>query len=196
MRLFIAIEIPHEIKAALAAAQNHLRQIRADVSWTKPENIHLTLKFLGEVEESRLNEIRQVMNDAVSETSFFSLGLQGMGVFPDERQPRVLWAGLTGAIEQLQKLQRRLDGGLRQINLSDGNNDFHPHLTIGRIKSNRNTRELLAEAQQYALPALSFNVSEIVLMKSELHPAGARYTALIRAPLERTDPLSNDGSGD
>ncbi len=196
MRLFIAIEIPHEIKAALAAAQNHLRQIRADVSWTKPENIHLTLKFLGEVEESRLNEIRQVMNDAVSETSLFSLGLQGMGVFPDERQPRVLWAGLTGAIEQLQKLQRRLDGGLRQINVSDGNNDFHPHLTIGRIKSNRNTRELLAEAQQYALPALSFNVSEIVLMKSELHPAGARYMVLIRAPLERTDPLSNDGSGD
>jgi 2'-5' RNA ligase len=183
LRAFIAIEIPAEIKTALGAAQASLRPLKADVSWTKAENVHLTLKFLGEVAETRLDELRAVMCETTVNEPYFALNLDGMGVFPNARQPRVLWTGLAGDVRRLQELQKTLDAGLRQINMAGGKNDFHPHLTIGRIKSNRNTSELIAAANQYALPALSFNVSEIVLMKSELHPAGARYTAVIHAPL-------------
>lgn len=181
MRAFIAIEIPEEIKTALTRLQNDLRRAKAEVSWTKPENIHLTLKFLGEIEESQASEIAQAC--AAAEFQSFTLSLNGAGVFPNARQPRVLWAGLAGEIETLTAMQRRLEDRLAAIGVEGDEKAFRPHLTIGRVKSNRNAREIVARAEAYSLPALSFDVREIVLMKSELHPAGARYTALAKAYL-------------
>jgi|SRR5215475_6435791 len=183
MRTFIAIEIPSEIKSALTALQNELRRAGADVSWTKPENIHLTLNFLGEVDESRIGEVEKVCVDSAHEFQPFALGLGGAGVFPNSRQPRVLWAGLSGNIEKTAELRGRLEDRLELIGFEREGKDFQPHLTIGRVKSNRKTRELLALMDARPLPALSFTVSEIVLMKSELHPAGARYSRIARASL-------------
>jgi len=185
MRTFIAIEIPSEIKAALAALQTDLRRADADVSWTKPENIHLTLKFLGEVAEERIVEIEKVCLTLGDESHPFSLRLNDTGVFPNTRQPRVLWAGLSGDIESAAEMQTRLDEMLLLIGFEREEKKFQPHLTIGRLKSNKKTRELLALADAHQLPALSFDVSEIVLMKSELHPAGARYTPMARASLRK-----------
>src|SRR5262245_15518533 len=101
MRTFIAIEIPAEIRSALAALQTDLRRAGADVSWTKPENVHLTLKFLGEVDESRIGEIEKVCVSSAAEFKLFTLSLKDTGVFPNLRQPRVLWAGLAGDIENV-----------------------------------------------------------------------------------------------
>ncbi len=183
MRTFIAIEIPSEIKSALAALQTELRRAGADVSWTKPESIHLTLKFLGEVDEGWINEIEKACVDTASEFQPFTLKLNGTGVFPNSRQPRVLWAGLSGEVEKTVEMQKRLDEKLAPFGFARDEKEFRPHLTIGRVKSNRKTRELIALADSYRLPPLSFNVNEFVLMKSELHPAGARYTCLAKAHL-------------
>jgi 2'-5' RNA ligase len=181
MRTFIAIEIPAEIKTALSGLQTELRRAGAEVSWTKPESIHLTLKFLGEIEERLVGEIERACVDVAAEFQPFTLDLNGAGVFPNARQPRVLWAGLSGEIGKAVEIQRRLDERLAAIGFEREEKPFRPHLTIGRVKSNRKTRELLALTRSYQLPKLSFDVKEIVVMKSELHPAGARYTSLARA---------------
>ncbi len=178
MRTFIAIEIPAEIKTALSGLQTELRRAGAEVSWTKPENIHLTLKFLGEIEQRLVNEIERACVETVAEFQPFKLDLTGAGVFPKARQPRVLWAGLSGEMETLLAMQKQLEALLAAFRFKSNEKAFRPHLTIGRVKSNRHARELAARAEAYSLPALSFDVREIVLMKSELLPAGARYTAL------------------
>lgn len=183
MRTFIAIEIPAEIRAALAALQIDLRRAKADVGWTKPDNIHLTLQFLGEIEEQRISEIADVLAGCAGQFQAFTLRLNGVGVFPNARQPRVLWAGLSGEVETLLAMQRDLAARLSAIGIKGDGKAFHPHLTIGRVKSNRNARELVAQADLSSLPALPFAVHEIALVKSELLPAGARYTALARASL-------------
>ena len=183
MRTFIAIELPSEIKAALASLQTELRRAGADVSWTRPENIHLTLKFLGEVDERRIGEVEKVCVASAEEFQSFTLRLNETGVFPNARQPRILWAGLAGEIEKTVEMRKRLDDGLSLIGFEREEKDFRPHLTIGRVKSNSKIRELLALAGASQVPALSFVVTEIVLMKSELHPAGARYTPVARVSL-------------
>jgi 2'-5' RNA ligase len=183
MRTFIAIEMPEEITAALAALQNDLRRANADVGWTRPENIHLTLKFLGETEERQANEIAQALTTVAAEYQPFTLVINTTGVFPNARQPRVLWIGLAGEIEALTAMQKRLETALAAIRVRGDEKAFHPHLTIGRVKSKRNVRELIARADVYSLRAMSFEVREIVLMKSELHPAGSRYTPLAKAAL-------------
>src|SRR5215510_15157292 len=115
MRTFIAIEIPSEIKSALAALQTELRRAGADVSWTKPENMHLTLKFLGEVAEKRVVEVEKVCLTLGDESRPFTLMLNDTGVFPNTRQPRVLWAGLSGEIEKAVEMRRSLNDGLALI---------------------------------------------------------------------------------
>jgi len=183
MRTFIAIEIPSEIKSALAALQDELRRAGADVSWTKPENIHLTLKFLGEVDERRIGEVEIVCVRAAAEFQPFTLSLNDTGVFPNARQPRILWAGLAGEIEKAVEMRGRLNDGLALIGFEREEKDFRPHLTIGRLKSNRKIRELLTLAGAHQVPEFPFVVTEIVLMKSELHPAGARYTPIAKVSL-------------
>ena len=183
MRTFIAIEIPSEVKSALAALQTELRRAGADVSWTKPESIHLTLNFLGEVDERRIGEVESVCVASAAGFQPFTLSINDTGVFPNARQPRVLWVGLAGEIGKTSEMRKRLADGLALIGFEREKKDFQPHLTIGRMKSNRKIRELLALAGARQVPASPFLVTEIVLMKSELHPAGARYTPMARVPL-------------
>src|SRR5262249_3072604 len=99
-------------------------------------------------------------------------------------QPRVLWAGLSGEVENVVEMHRRLDESLALIGFKREEKEWRPHLTIGRLKSNKKTRELLALADAHRLPVLSFVVTEIVLMKSELHPAGAKYTPIAKTSLQ------------
>ncbi len=180
MRTFIAIEIPEEIKSALAALQNELRRTAAVVSWTKPENIHLTLKFLGEIEEQKLGQIERACLETAAETASFTLNLSDAGVFPHHKQPRVIWVGLGGETASLTDLQSRLDQRLSALGFERETRPFQAHLTIGRVKAPKGSRELMAQLINYRPPALSFVVAEIVLMRSQLHPAGSIYTPLAR----------------
>ncbi len=183
MRTFIAIEIPAAIKMELAKLQAELRRTGADVGWTNPDNIHLTLRFLGEIEEARLTGLKQLCVEIAAEFQPFTLRLKDTGYFPNFKQPRVLWAGLAGEISIAQELQRRLEAGLTALGFDPEDKPFKPHLTIGRVKSSKNIQQLVAKSDMYPLPELSFEVGEIVVMKSELHPAGARYTPQAKVKL-------------
>jgi 2'-5' RNA ligase len=185
MRTFIAIEIPDSIKTELAKLQNDLRRAQADVSWEKQENIHLTLRFLGEVEEEGLVVMKQVCAEIAADFAPFMLTLNGVGAFPNFRQPRVLWAGLAGEIKIAAQLQKRLEERVDSLGFKPDDKPFKPHLTVGRVKSGKNARQAAALAEIYQLPALSFEVSEIVLMRSELHASGARYTTLAKSALSQ-----------
>lgn len=185
MRVFIAIELPDEVKAALTALQNDLRQTRADVAWTKPDNFHLTLKFLGEMDAKQIPDITNACNDAAASADSFSLQVKDTGVFPNVKQPKVLWASLAGELNQLQSLQRQLDTNLHALGFAKEPRSFNPHLTLGRVKSRLNEAAVTAKLLMAELPALSFTVSELVVMQSQLHPTGSIYTPLAHCPLQK-----------
>lgn len=185
MRTFIAIEMPGPIKAELAKLQSELRQTGAEVGWANPDTIHLTLRFLGEVEERQLDKLKQLCAQTAAEFPPFTLQLNDTGYFPNFRQPRVLWVGLAGETDIAAQLQKRLEKELVALGFSHEDKPFKPHLTIGRVKSSKYVKPLVAKADMYVLPELSFEVGELVLFKSELHPAGARYTALARSELRK-----------
>jgi len=176
MRLFVAIELPSEIKAELASLQKELLQAQAEVSWTKPENLHLTLKFLGEVGTERVKSIEQACLEATRASKPLSLTTHETGFFPNKRRPRVVWAGLQGDLAELQVLQNGLETQLATLSFAREEKAFHPHLTLGRIKTTKNIAQLVSSAEAYQLPTLTFTVSELVLMQSQLHPSGSIYT--------------------
>jgi RNA 2',3'-cyclic 3'-phosphodiesterase len=184
MRCFIAIEVPSEVKSAFVELQNDLRGAGADVAWTNPDNVHLTLKFLGEIDKKLVSKVEQVCLETISSMSPFKLSIDRIGLFPNERHPRVLWIGLGGEIETLEKLQEQLDERLAGIGFEVEEKDFQPHLTVGRIRSNKNLREMLKRSDGYSLPTLSFMVEEIVLMKSDLLSSGACYSELAKARMK------------
>lgn len=185
MRAFVAIEVPAEVKGAIAALQAAARRAGAGVSWTRPENIHLTLRFLGEIGPELLGQVEGACREAAGGGAPFELTLSGAGFFPHARAPRVIWVGLAGEVEPARRLQQRLDESLAARGFSRDPRPFRPHLTVGRIKSARPPRGLTALAASYPLPALSFVAREIKLMRSELLPEGARYTALAGVSLGR-----------
>lgn len=183
MRTFIAIEIPEAVKIELARLQAQLRQTGAEVTWAKPDNIHLTLRFLGEVKERQLDKLKRLCAETAAAFQPFTLRLKDIGYFPNFRQPRVMWVGLAGELEAAQQLQKRLDAELIAKGFNQEDKPFKPHLTIGRVKSGKNIKQMAAKADMYALPELPFEVGEIVLFQSELHPAGSRYTVLAKSKL-------------
>ncbi len=188
MRLFIAIELTDEIRAALAAVQRELRRAQADVTWTKPDHQHLTLKFLGEVEAQLVPAITQACQQAVSAIHPFSVSLKDTGAFPHLKQPRVLWIGLERGLAELRELHARLDEHLAPLGFEKDARAFKPHLTLGRVKSMKNVSALVSRLTATRLPTLAFSVGEIVLMHSQLHPAGSIYTPLARVALPSPGP--------
>ncbi len=184
MRCFIAISLPEELKAKISGIQEKLKAAGADVSWTRPEGMHLTLKFLGDIEEKRIPKIERVLDMAVDGISTFSLSVSGMGIFPDMRRPRVVWIGLKEEGGNLIRLQNGVEEELKKIGFPTENRRFTPHITLGRIRSNRNTEKLLRLIDnEKSADTGRFEVSEIHLIKSELKPAGAVYTKLYSAML-------------
>ncbi len=183
MRVFIAIELPDNIKTALAALQTELRQVRAAVSWTRLESLHLTLKFLGAVEAQQLPAITQACVDAKHGVQPFAVSIKNTGGFPNLQQPRVLWVGLAAGIAELRAIHRRLDHHLHTLGFEKEARAFNPHLTLGRVKSLENIPAVAARLLAYPLPELSFQVHELVVMQSQLHQAGAIYTPLARCSL-------------
>lgn len=181
MRTFIAIEVPPKIREALADCRHELERLPAEASWTRPVNIHLTLRFLGEVEEKQLAAIARAMQGSVQGIAPFPLHLSRLGAFPNLRRPRVLWAGLAGEIQVAEELQARLEERLEATGFACETKAFHPHLTLARLKSVTNPRLWSEAVDQTQLPQLAFEVQRIVLFQSKLHPGGAQYTELAEA---------------
>lgn len=184
MRTFIAIEIPEETKRAMAEVQARLKVSGAEANWTRPEGIHLTLKFLNEVPEERIDEVRAALAQAVEGRGRFRLTVAGTGVFPHERNPRVIWVGISGELDKLRRLQVRVEEQMVRLGFQQEDRRFTPHLTLGRIKHlllRGSWMRALEGVKDITLPG--FEVTAISLMKSELMPTGAVYTEIGRAEL-------------
>ena len=179
MRCFVAISLPEELKASISGIQERLKTAGADVSWTRQEGMHLTLKFLGEVEEKMIPNIERALDMAVDGITTFTLSVSGMGIFPDMRRPRVVWIGLKEEGDNLIRLHKGVDEELKKTGFPSEDRRFTPHITLGRIRSNRNIEKLLKliDAEK-GVDSGSFEVSDLHLIKSELKPSGAVYTEL------------------
>lgn len=180
LRAFLAIDPPEEVLREIGAAQSRLRKlIEGDIRWVRPEGIHLTLKFFGDIFPSDVANIAGAVEKAAPGEMPFSLAVGGAGVFPDPHRPRVLWLGMNGDVERLVAFQKRLDQAFREIGFSCEERPFRPHLTLGRIKTSRGLIGLsraLEKGEEYT--AGRFTASGLSLMQSELTPRGAVYKRL------------------
>lgn len=176
MRTFIAVELPEEIKKKIGEIQAPLKRTNAFVSWVKPGNIHVTLKFLGEVPEERIEEVFEATEKAVEGAERFTMSLKGMGGFPNLKRPRVIWIGTGSGEEALSLLAKRIEEEMEKIGFPREKRGFSPHFTIGRVKSPKNIEQLAARVESSDFQTEEIEVAEVVVMKSQLTPSGAIYT--------------------
>ena len=180
IRSFLALDRSEEVLMEIMGVRNRLRKlIEGDIRWVRPEGIHLTLKFFGDVSVDDIANIAIVVEKAAEREMSFSLEIGGAGVFPDPHRPRVLWLGMKGDVERLLVFQKGLDQALLQIGFPREERPFRPHLTLGRIRTSKGLSGLaraLEMGEKYA--AGRFIATGLSLIQSELTPGGAIYTRL------------------
>lgn len=177
IRSFIAVPLPEEVRRAVGMTIEELRGFGADVGWVRPENLHLTLRFLGEQGERELDRVREALAEATAEASPFTVSLQGLGAFPLRGTPRVIWVGVAEGADQLSALQAAVEAALAQRGFRPEERAFHPHLTIGRVRGTRGIQALAGALRDEQLFGEA-EVAVVHLMCSDLHPGGARYSVL------------------
>ena len=186
LRVFCAVELPDELRSRVAERARRLRaefpEVRA--SWEKPEKLHITLKFLGDTEPARVEDLSRAAARAVSNVEPFELTIDEPGSFPPHGQPRVLWLGIVDASGRLAFMHKALEAECAAAGFPRESRPFKPHLTLARIRSPQGARELAAAHRATPFEPQRFKVSELVLMRSELSPQGSRYTPLSRHALE------------
>jgi 2'-5' RNA ligase len=181
IRSFISIDIPDELKNEVKALQELFRKCDADVRMTRPEAMHLTLKFLGNVEEKQIEEIKKILKEIALQTALINIKLNGAGVFPNQKSPRILWVDVIEKNGILGSLQKRMDAELSKLGFEKENRDFKPHLTLGRIRSQKGRERIVKLLEDVKDKELGvFTAKDIKLMKSELRPEGSVYTELAR----------------
>jgi 2'-5' RNA ligase len=188
VRAFVAVELGETALAALREQQDHLAAAapRRAVRWTRPEQCHLTLCFLGNVPAARIPELTRSLETSLAGCAAFSLELDAAGAFPSLAAPRVIWLGLRGDLEALHDLQQRVVNAAAGFGEHREERDFHPHLTLGRVtardaRTARALGDLIARAP--APPTAAWRVSAVRLFKSVLQPEGAVYSMLASFPL-------------
>ena len=184
LRAFIAAELPDEVRTALGRVQADLAAAGVRARWVRPEGIHLTLKFLGQIPPEAAARAAEGMAAAVAGQTGVDLAMGRLGVFPGPRRPRVVWAGLEGDIAALEGLHRRVERALGARGFPPEGRPFRAHLTLGRFGESGAPGPVAAALAAAAVPnAGAFAIRELVLFKSDLRPEGAVYTPLARAAL-------------
>jgi len=184
IRAFVAIEISDEVREGLKALQQDLKRADAKVGWVAPENIHLTLVFLGDIFRSQKESFCVVLDSVASHVLPFRYEVSGTGTFGSARSPRIIWVGLN-APPVLAELQRGVVAGVRELGLKTEDRPFHPHLTLGRIRATNRVDELtslLASARNASHG--SVEVHRLLLMQSHLEHQGVRYSVLHESALK------------
>ena len=182
MRTFIAIELSKDIKEALARVESHLKYSGADVKWVASENIHLTLKFLGEISEEKCEEVKTALDEVAKSTIPFEVSLKDIGAFPKIEFPRVIWIGLDKGTKESIELAAKIDEALSKIGFNKEARPFAAHLTIGRVRSAKNKDALKENIAKHPPEAAGHHLaSSVILFHSELTPAGSIYTKLHEA---------------
>ncbi len=179
LRSFIAIELTNELHEELRILQQELKKSDIYAKWVSPENIHLTLKFLGNVDTGQIEKIKNILEEISKETKPFYLNLSGIGAFPKLDYPRVLWVGIEEGKNETIEIANKLEDGLEKIGFQKENRSFSPHLTLARIKSSKNKDRLKTLVEQNAF--ISKNkvyVDKLTLFKSTLTPKGSIYSKI------------------
>jgi len=185
LRCFIAIEIPETIKKSIAVIIDNLKKSDSDVKWVSEENIHITLQFLGETEESLISDIKDALYKILAPYSPFYIKIADVGCFPSGKRPRVIWVGMEEC-KSLVNLYEDISNEMVKFGYQKEERGFTPHVTIGRVKSSRNMRELLIRLDELKVTDFpDFEAQNIKLMKSELKPSGAKYYSLAEIPFGR-----------
>jgi len=185
-RLFVALRLPEELVAGVVEVQERLRRALADVKWVEPKNLHLTLKFLGDVPEGRVADVRRGL-EAASEIQPFRIALGGVGAFPSPGNPRVIWVGLTEGVARFSRLAGAVDRALADKGFVPEVRPPSPHLTIGRVRGPANLdalKRLMGEIG--AADVGGFECTEMRLYRSVLTARGPLYTILGAFPFRST----------
>lgn len=187
-RLFIAIDLPPEVKTVLGELQTQLGQQTRAARWADPNGTHLTLKFLGEVPVSQIAAVTEGLERATRTSQPLTLRTAVPGGFPKPDRPRVLWLGVAGDLDALRELHAAIEREIAPLGFPTEQRPFAPHLTLGRSHKDPRPAELQeigrALAQLAIPPPVAFEVREVVLMRSELRPGGARYTVVAHVALD------------
>jgi len=179
VRTFIAFELPEHIVSAISQIQEGLKKSGLKMKWVKPENIHLTLKFLGNIKTSDVEKVDRAMTQSVKSVDPILLAVKGIGVFPDLRRPRVLWVGITGSVNSILTLHSAIEENLESIGFPKENRPFKGHLTVGRVKAKIDPKRLTDAMKVFeTFESESFIADHLILFQSELRPTGAVYTKL------------------
>jgi RNA 2',3'-cyclic 3'-phosphodiesterase len=196
-RLFLAVRLDPDVQRLVAEEIAALTAEGWPVRWVQPETSHLTLHFLGETERERAELVRLALPDVVAAHAAFDLRSATLGVFPNFRRPRVLWLGLHGPVHRLQTLQKDVGGALQGLGFTVGDEPYHPHITLGRVRNDDGERVRLRDLPDavknrfveresgaaVSPPSLPVPVREVVLMRSHLGKAGARHEPIATFPL-------------
>jgi 2'-5' RNA ligase len=192
IRSFIAIDLSEEARTELARLQSRLKEASPPkaIRWTDPKNVHLTLHFLGELAEDRLENVSRTLRDAAAAHTPFSLNLSNLGCFPSTRRTRIVWVGLSGDTDNLVALQSDLGDRLKKgVGFEPETRAYSPHLTIGRVRKGvtQNRLRALGQILEEQIPRVgrlaTLPVDYIHFIRSDLKPDGPIYTSLAKAPL-------------
>lgn len=185
IRSFLAFELPVDIKRIIMTVSENVRELPLNVRWLNVTNIHLTIVFMGNVQEEQVKPIQDIVKDVCQGYGSFSIGIKGIGLFGSRRNPRVLWIGLDGAIDRMGYFRDDLQKGLRPFGIKEEKRRFRPHLTLGRFRKGARTGTHLDDllSKYHDLTSPDRTIKELVLFKSDLKPGGAVYSKLNGWPL-------------
>jgi 2'-5' RNA ligase len=196
IRSFIAIELPDELKLGLSRLEARLKADKPPpVKWVDPQGIHLTLKFLGNITPDRTDQITEAMEAAVQGIPSFHLEVKNLGVFPNLRRVQVVWVGVSGEIDKLNQLQKRIESNLARLDFAPESRPFSPHLTLARLRNQASPPErqrlgqLIADTKFESIYA--FEVNAISLVRSQLTREGAIYSRISSVKLNKPLPTAN-----
>jgi len=181
-RLFIAIELPASLRRAISEHIDRLRQAvpEARASWTREENLHLTLKFLGNTRVKKVESVSKAVERTAQRVAPFEILVGGCGAFPPRGQPRVLWIGIDDRSGNLATAHGFLEEECAKVGLARESRPFHPHLTIARLRQLKGARELATAHEQCRFDSIAVGVNDLCLIRSELSSEGSRYTVIAR----------------
>ncbi len=179
IRTFIALELPEDLKKVFSILQQRLREYTDCVRWVKPEHIHLTLKFLGSIDEELVEPISRILENISKKQSSFSMHIAGIGAFPNTRNPKVIWVGIQSSQDSLTKFQTTLEDALSVFGLPREKRPYAPHLTLGRVRDYRGKRDLEAVIEKFQHEDMGvYTADKVIFYRSDLKPTGPIYSAL------------------
>jgi len=184
IRTFIGVDLGKPIRDRAVALQENLARAGTEVKWVEPENLHVTLLFLGEVDDREVPRVCQIVADETRKQPAFPISVETAGCFPNPRRPHVLWVGIGEGSQPLCALHDALEIPLQELGYRREDRRYTPHVTLGRVKSNRPTEQLAAALAKHAgWKGGEITVRELLVMSSELTPKGPLYTVLSRPKL-------------